>query len=96
MENSAPRVTIRYCTLCNWMLRAAWLGQELLSTFGPEIGEVALIPDTTGGVFVVAVDDRVIWDRKIEERFPEAKEIKQRLRDMIDPSRDLGHADRHG
>ena len=26
-----PRIEIRYCTLCRWMLRAAWLAQELLS-----------------------------------------------------------------
>ncbi|MGL5495811.1 MAG: Rdx family protein, partial [Aeromonas sobria] len=30
---SKPRIEIRYCTLCRWMLRAAWLAQELLSTF---------------------------------------------------------------
>lgn len=39
-----PRIEIRYCTLCRWMLRAAWLAQELLSTFDSELGEVALVP----------------------------------------------------
>lgn len=34
------------------MLRAAYFAQELLSTFGTSIGEVALQP-TTGGVFQV-------------------------------------------
>ena len=24
---SKPRIEIRYCTLCRWMLRAAWLAQ---------------------------------------------------------------------
>ena len=28
----APRIAITYCSMCNWMLRSAWLGQELLST----------------------------------------------------------------
>jgi selenoprotein W-related protein len=27
-------------------------------------------------------------------RFPEAKELKQLVRDRIDPERDLGHSDR--
>ncbi|KAF2440740.1 hypothetical protein P171DRAFT_435506, partial [Karstenula rhodostoma CBS 690.94] len=47
---SLPRVAITYCTQCRWMLRAAYFGQELLSTFGTKIGEIALIP-VTGGVF---------------------------------------------
>jgi predicted Rdx family selenoprotein len=34
------------------MLRAAYFGQELLSTFGMQIGEIALIP-ATGGLFTV-------------------------------------------
>jgi predicted Rdx family selenoprotein len=34
------------------MLRAAYFAQELLSTFGSQIGEIALIP-ATGGLFTV-------------------------------------------
>lgn len=92
-EQSESRVTIRYCTQCRWLLRAAWLAQELLSTFSDELGEVALLPGS-GGVFEVHVDDRLVWSRKAEGRFPEAAELKQRVRDIIDPTRDLGHADR--
>ena len=39
-----PRVEIEYCTQCRWLLRAAWMAQELLSTFEAEIGEVAPRP----------------------------------------------------
>jgi selenoprotein W-related protein len=88
-----PRVEIRYCTQCRWILRAGWLAQELLSTFDTELGEVALVPGT-GGVFEVRVDDELIWSRKEKGRFPEAKEIKQRVRDRVAPDRDLGHSDR--
>ncbi|MCH7800705.1 MAG: hypothetical protein IIC24_04080 [Chloroflexi bacterium] len=28
-----PRVEIRYCTKCRWVLRAAWLIQELQVTW---------------------------------------------------------------
>ena len=38
-----PRIEIDYCTKCRWLLRAAWLGQELLSSFSDDLAEVALI-----------------------------------------------------
>lgn len=38
-EKPAPRIFITYCTQCQWLLRAAWMPQELLSTFGNELGE---------------------------------------------------------
>jgi selenoprotein W-related protein len=75
-------------------LRAAWLAQELLSTFESELAEVALIPGTTGGIFEVRLDGQMIWSRKDQGRFPEAKELKQRVRDIVSPDRDLGHVDR--
>ena len=75
------------------MLRAAWLAQELLSTFTQELREVALQPGD-GGVFQVWADQELVWDRKAEGGFPEAKLLKQRVRDIIAPDRTLGHADR--
>ena len=60
---SGPRIAIRYCTQCHWLLRAAWMAQELLSTFGTDLGEVSLQPGT-GGVFVITYDGEVIWERK--------------------------------
>jgi selenoprotein W-related protein len=92
-ETRKPRVTITYCTHCQWLLRAAWMAQELLSTFSTELGEVALIPGT-GGVFRVTVADTVVWDRAIEGGFPEVKTLKQLVRDQVAPERDLGHTDR--
>lgn len=87
------KVVIHYCTLCRWMLRAAWLAQELLSSFPDELDEVALHPGS-GGVFAVWLGDTLIWERQRDGGFPEAKELKQRLRDQICPERDLGHSDR--
>ncbi len=89
-----PNVAITYCRLCNWLLRAAWMGQELLSTFAEEIGSVTLIPDDTGGVFEVRIDGKLIWSRGEQGRFPEIKELKQIVRDEIAPERDLGHVDK--
>ncbi|KAK3302013.1 Rdx family-domain-containing protein [Chaetomium strumarium] len=108
-EPRLPRITIQFCTQCKWMLRAAYYAQELLSTFSTSLGEVALQPGT-GGVFVVEIthssssansaDEEaatrrtVLWDRKVDVGFPETKELKRRVRDVIQPGRDLGHVDR--
>ena len=89
-----PRIEIEYCTRCRWLLRAGWIAQEILSTFEDEIGEVAIKPNARGGVFEVRVGRRVAWSRKKEGRFPDAAELKQRVRDIVSPARDLGHIDR--
>ena len=86
------RVEITYCRQCRWLLRAAWMAQELLTTFDREIGEMALVPGT-GGVFEVRVGDELIWSRKEKGRFPDIKELKQLVRDRVAPGRDLGHSD---
>ena len=91
--SSKSRVEIEYCTQCRWMLRAAWVAQELLNTFQTEIGEVALIP-SSGGIFEVRANGNMIWSLKGEGRFPKPKELKQRVRDEVAPGRSLGHADR--
>ncbi len=87
------RVAIEYCTQCRWLLRASWMASELLSTFGTELSEVALIPGD-GGVFRITFDGEQIWERKSDGGFPEIAVLKQRVRDRIDPDRDLGHIDR--
>jgi selenoprotein W-related protein len=88
-----PRISIEYCTQCRWLLRAAWMAQELLTTFQDEIGEVALMPGT-GGVLDIRIDGEPVWSRAAQGRFPEMKELKQLVRDRIAPGRDLGHSDR--
>lgn len=88
-----PRIAITYCRQCNWLLRAAWMAQELLSTFGEELGEVALVP-TTGGAFSIAVDGVLVWERVRDGGFPDIKTLKQRVRDAVAPDRGLGHVDR--
>ena len=90
---SKSRIEIEYCTQCRWMLRAAWVAEELLNTFQTEIGEVALIP-SNGGIFEVRANGQMMWSLKGEGRFPEPKELKQRVRDEVAPGRSLGHADR--
>ncbi|WP_423820754.1 SelT/SelW/SelH family protein [Salinisphaera sp. SPP-AMP-43] len=88
-----PRVVIRYCPACRWVARAAWMSQEILTTFGDQLGEVALMP-AGQGVFQIWLDGQCLHDRAEAGGFPETKPIKQMIRDRIAPDRDLGHSDR--
>lgn len=90
---SRYQVEITYCTQCRWLLRAAWLAQELLITFEQDLAGVNLMPGT-GGIFEVRLNGALIFSRKAEGRFPESKELKQLIRDVIAPDRDLGHSDK--
>ena len=89
-----PKVIIEYCPACKWLLRSAWLAQELLTTFEADLGEVTLRPSAESGIFVITVDGLEVWERKKDQGFPEAKILKRRIRDIILPDRSLGHSDK--
>lgn len=89
-----PTVSIEYCPKCGWMLRSAYMAQELLSTFTDDLHGVLLQPSATGGTFVIRIDDQLVFDRKHEGRFPEIKELKQLVRDIVNPEKSLGHSDK--
>ncbi|MBJ7275449.1 SelT/SelW/SelH family protein [Marinobacter salarius] len=89
MPNS---VRITYCTGCKWMLRSAWMAQELLSTFEEELSELTLVPGT-GGIFEIHVNGKRIWSRKEQQGFPDIRELKQLVRNEVSPDRSLGHTD---
>lgn len=92
--NLKPTVAIEYCPKCGWMLRAAYMAQELLSTFTDEVHGVLLKPSETGGTYIVTINEVVVFDRKEEGRFPEIKELKQIVRDVVSPDKSLGHSDK--
>ena len=87
------KVEIRYCTKCRWLLRAAWMAQELLTTFEAELAELSLMPGDSGEFTVTANGSRV-WCRKEQGRFPDITELKQLVRNVIAPDKSLGHSDR--
>lgn len=87
-------ITILYCPKCGWMLRAAYMAQELLTTFVDDIYGVTLVPSEISGRFSVTIDKKVVFDRKTEGRFPEIKELKQLVRDIVNPDKSLGHSDK--
>ena len=95
-DESGASVVIRYCAGCNWMNRATWVAQELLTTFNDaSVLQVTLQPQRQppGGEFTIDVDGQRVWDRRVDG-FPEPKKFKRRVRDAIEPQRELGHNDR--
>lgn len=88
-----PLINITYCPKCGWMLRSAYMAQEILTTFVDEVKGVTLMPSETSGVFTITVDHKLIFDQKQMQRFPEIKELKQLIRDEVSPGKNLGHSD---
>ena len=89
-----PLVEIEYCPKCGWMLRAAYLAQEILTTFTDDIYGVTLVPSLVSGRFQVRVMGHIVHDRKEAGGFAETKQIKQLVRDKVNPDKDLGHSDK--
>ncbi|HEY0666776.1 MAG TPA: SelT/SelW/SelH family protein [Sphingobacteriaceae bacterium] len=89
-----PIITIEYCPKCRWMLRAAYMAQELLTTFEDDLQGILLKPSEIGGRYSISINEQKIFDRKEAGRFPEIKELKQLVRDQVNPDKDLGHSDK--
>lgn len=103
-----PAVSIVYCVRCNWVLRASWYQQEILQTFtskakNPEdalIKSVILKPSFVSGTFKVFIKCSAesgwvqVWDRIGNQGFPEAKILKQLIRNVLSPDTKLGHSDK--
>ncbi len=88
-----PTISIEYCPKCNWLLRAAYMAQEILTTFTNDVAGVTLVPSEVNGDFHITIGDKRIFDRKTYGGFPEIKELKQLVRDEVSPGKSLGHAD---
>jgi len=87
-------ITIEYCPKCGWLLRAAYIAQEILTTFSEDVKGVMLQPAEVSGSFIISINDERVFDRKAEGRFPEVKELKQLARDKVAPGKSLGHSDK--
>jgi selenoprotein W-related protein len=69
------------------------MAQEFLTTFEYELGGVTLKPSEVNGDFHISIDGKKIFDRKDYGGFPEIKELKQLVRDVAAPGKNLGHTD---
>jgi len=85
-------IEIKFCPKCKWLSRATWISQELLSIFESDLSSVMLVPSESG-VFDITCNQSLIFSRKVENGFIDVAIIKQRIRDLIDPDRSLGHVD---
>ena len=85
-------IEIKFCPKCKWLFRATWISQELLSTFESDLSSVTLVPSESG-VFDISCNQSLIFLRKEENGFIDVATVKQRIRDLIDPDRSLGHLD---
>jgi selenoprotein W-related protein len=92
-EPAKPSMSIEYCPRCGWLLRASWLAQELLTTFAADLERVSLVPAPETGVFRISVGTTPVWCRKLDGGFPQAAELKRRVRDVVAPGRPLGHSE---
>ncbi|XP_006459873.1 hypothetical protein AGABI2DRAFT_191670 [Agaricus bisporus var. bisporus H97] len=101
-QSEGTTVAIEFCDRCRWLHRATWVQTELFLSFPPPaVASISLFPrnsEDTAGRFRVWVthdgDQKLVWDRKSEGGFPELKVLKQRIRDIIQPGRSLGHSDK--
>lgn len=89
-----PVINIEYCPKCGWLLRSAYLAQELLTTFTNEVKGVMLTPAEVAGTFTIYCNEEVIYDRKQNGGFPEITQLKQLVRDKVAPEKSLGHSDK--
>lgn len=101
-------VVIKYCPSSGYLLRAAYYGQELLTTFCEgELGAISLKPiqkkASTCSFSVELLNDSclqakspqsiMLWENSKFGRFPEVKELKRLVRDKVTPQKDLGHSE---
>ena len=63
-----PILKIEYCPKCKWLARAAWMAQELLTTFEEELGGITLEPSEASGRYNLFIDDQPIFSRKEKGR----------------------------
>ena len=92
-EKIENKLTVEYCTKCRFMMRSAWIAQELLQTFEGALDEAALRPSLVPGIWQIHANGQLVWDRKTERGLPEMKDLKRRVRDIIAPDKNLGHAE---
>lgn len=94
LKNIKPIITIDYCPKCNWLLHAAYMAQELLGIFADDLKAVQLQPSETAGKFAIFINDKLAFDRKETGHFIEIKALKQLVRDVVNPTKSLGHSDK--
>ncbi|HEX7038500.1 MAG TPA: Rdx family protein [Trueperaceae bacterium] len=77
-STSRPTVTIHYCVPCGHLPRAMDVQRSILERFGQRVEGVKL-KTGDGGVFVISVDDEVVYRKPDEFRLEAVlEEIERR------------------
>ena len=76
-----------------WVQAQALLSSSCWRLSPTRSASVTLVPGT-GGIFTIDVDGQQIWERKQDGGFPDAAELKRRVRDVCFPEKPLGHVDK--
>lgn len=67
-------ITIEYCTSWGYVAKAVGLSEELLREYKNDITKLELLP-SSNGIFEVKLEDKVIFSKFKEDRYPEVGEI---------------------
>lgn len=76
-------ISIEYCTAWGYLAKAVALSEEVLNEYKNSITKLELLP-SSGGVFEISFNDKLIFSKKELERYPENGEILKLLEEKID------------
>ena len=80
MAYTTNRISIEYCVPCGYLPEAVQLSQGLLQHLRMDIEAVELVTGDSG-VFDVRLNKELIFSRFDEGRFPETREILQKVKE---------------
>ncbi len=72
-------VSITYCVPCRYQFKAIQDADAILKEFGERLTALRLVPGNRG-VYDVAVDGELIFSLDETERFPETRELLEKIR----------------
>ena len=75
-------IRIEYCISWGYVDRAVALTANLLNEHKNNIGEITIIP-SSGGVFELVVNDKLLFSKKELGRFPENGEAEKLTREAL-------------
>ena len=85
--STKPLVEILYCHECGYLPDAVTMADKLLREFNTRLDGIKVVSGDNGS-FEVSIDDRLVFSKLNEGRFPALKEI----RDAIWATLDTGKA----
>lgn len=77
------RISISYCAPCQFLSRATWIAQELLTTFQEYTQSLELVP-SRGGVLDITVNGTIVFSKHQAGRYPELRELRESTAALLD------------